>query len=243
MLRPDAAGVLKRKLHSGVWSACSGKGGLCAQVCSAGAREGQNKTKKCWIGRATQQPEKKGRWPLKQPIQGKWERGCCEHRWWPPRTRLRLLSSCSSPGLRGSRPHIPFLLHTPSPLPQQTFNHGTNHGLWFLWPQQVEKVKDFSLTRCLPHGLSRCLGHLSWIWEIQKYPSTWDLASSMLLAQYYYSWEMSWVKQTNVDQSGDLAIKFITVSTEKLLEFQTKWQREFWTNTLKIRDCMPIEER
>lgn len=130
------------------------------------------------------------------------------------------------------------------PFPSKRSNHGTNHGLWFLWPQQVKKAKkDFSLTRCLPHGLSRCLGHLSWIWEIQKYPSTWDLASSMLLAQYYYSWEMSWVKQTNVDQSGDLAIKFITVSTEKLLEFQTKWQREFWTNTLKIRDCMPIEER
>lgn len=65
--------------------------------------------------------------------------------------------------------------------------------------------------------------------------------SSMLLAQYY-PWAMSWLKWSIVDQSRDLTIKAVTVSTGKLFEFQTKWQREFWTNVFKMRDILNINE-
>lgn len=183
--------------------------------------------------------QEKRNWQINYSIQGKCERGWCECIWWPPRTRFQLLPSYSSSGILGSTPYIPFLLRTPSPtnipITPWTIDCGSSTLSWW------RRWRTFLSHTVWGFGLSICFWHLSWILKMWKHPCTWYLASFMLWAQYY-PWAMSPVKYTIIGQPGDLTIKSTTVSIGKLLEFQAKWQREFWTNIFKIRDCMYIKE-
>lgn len=90
------------------------------------------------------------------------------HRMCLTRNRSQLLSSYLSPDILDSTLYITFL--TPQTFPNEHSSHGIHHGLWFLYLQQVETVKDFPNTP-LSGSLSQAYAFGIFL-ESQRYRNT-----------------------------------------------------------------------